>query len=298
MNARWIPILGFAALLALPLLAQETERKPREQTEEETARAAALGRLTDALLDFKQAEDLVVKAEVKHEAPGAVQGKGGMVIQMGVSTAGSGTPYEGRVEAWRDARGEMVILSDKDLPGFKMFVGLDRTVKQTTVEDRAPDLGQLERELGALLEGERLVRFVRNAELQPGVDALTGQITFKGTLSRKVIPGTGGDEFTSMFTPKVLRVEVELKISKLGRFDRMVAKVVRNNPMAGGMKRIRIMGGGFGQPPKPPAEEKEEKEAEGGSTTYTLRFSGKAPSERARLFKRTAKRLIEEAGGE
>jgi hypothetical protein len=101
-----------------------------------------------------------------------------------------------------------------------------------------------------------------------------------------------------MFTPKVLRVEVELKVSKLGRFDRLVAKVVRNNPMAGGMKHIRIMGGGFGQPPKPPVEENKKKEVEGGSTTYTLRFGEKAPSERARIFKRTAKRLIEEAGGE
>ena len=184
MNARWIPVLGFAALIALPLLAQDTEREAREPSEADTDRAAALGKLTDALLDFQQSDDLVVKAEVKHKGPEMLQGQGGMVIQMAVSTGGTGIPYEGKV----DKRGEMVLLSEKDLPGFKMFVGLDRTVRQTTFEQSAPDLTRLERELGALLEGDRFVRFVRNAELQPEVDPETGVITFKGNLSRKVIP--------------------------------------------------------------------------------------------------------------
>ena len=80
-----------------------------------------------------------------------------------------------------------------------------------------------------------------------------------------------------------------------GRLEQAAVTVTRNDPMRemmrGRMKGMRIQIGGAGAPPPPANDDEKKHDIEGGSTTYTLTFENRKPSERIQAFQRYVARL-------
>jgi hypothetical protein len=286
-----IPLLS----LSMGVLAQEAAEP--EVPEKGPSEPEAL--LAKAVHHYRHAESVVLRAAVKHEPARRQAGGGGAAGRVVIQISSGGMqapPFEGKVEAWRDRDGVTVVHSEKALPGFSLFVHPDRSIRRLTLEGQKRfSLDQLAAELVPLLDGPRLARHLDGADLRAQPDPATGDVLFSGEVSRKLVDvtRTGG---LGMMTPKVLRIEVDVLVSKEGRFRRIDLKVVRNDPSAEMMRRggigVRIQGAGG--PAQPPAKD-DEHEIEGGATAYSLVFGDFRPTMRARLFKEQMEALLAEA---
>lgn len=267
------------------------EKKKAEAEAEEDARAL----LAAALRTYKTEEHVFASATVKHKRK--QQGIAGAVV-IRSSMGETSEPYEGEVEAWRGPDGVTVLVSKDPLPGFALYVGRDRTVKELTFEDDKPGLSQLKAELEPLLDTSRFVRKVFDVDLARTVDPETGDITFSGEVPREIVKVTmpGGGLMFPGATAKVLKTTARLVVGKEGRFKSIAVDVTRNDPMAEAMRGR----GGFrvvvknGQPvPQKQKADEEKHDIEGGTTTYTIRFDRDGPSDRAKEFKKRVSALLD-----
>ena len=263
--------------------------------------------LTDAVLHFRAQHELVVRAQIKHEKAAAQAGGGGVAGGI-VILAGPGgvaaDPYQGVVEAWRDAEGITVISSEEKIPGFRIFASDKKTVKQITYEDKRPGLKQLETELTSMLEVDRFVQHVMAANTARKLKATvhdSGDVTFTGPIAREIVrPVSNTIEIQGFVVgnlgpqSRVLRAEATFVVTKDGRFRSVAIKLVRSDAMSGMLKGRGIIvqkGGGFVWPQEQ-KKKKEKHDVEGGSTTYTLTFGDNKPSAQAREFKKKILRTL------
>ena len=98
-------------------------------------------------------------------------------------------------------------------------------------------------------------------------------------------------------TPRVLRADVEMRLTKDGELKSTTVKVVRNDPtaamMGGGMIQVIVQGGAGGAiPVQPKGDNAKKDETEGKTTVYSLDFTKTKPSERATAFKREILRSL------
>jgi len=299
---------------------QAEEEKPRpktalEATEDEKEESVGARELFSAALHkLRRQRDVVVRAAIEHKQPEAeaknVNGPNGQQIRIVMNARMFGSnaePFEGAVEAWRDADGATVIVSAKDLPGFGLYMKGDRTVRRLTYEDEAPGLKQLKSELTSLLDGERMVKYLLEAKLGHLVDPATGDHVWSGNISKDLLPtvtnaiNKGGMRIMmGNMTPTVLRANVEMRLTKDGELKSTTIKVVRNNPaasmMGGGMVQVVVQGGG-GAPGwvQPQGGKGKKEQVEGKTTVYKLDFTKTQPSERATAFKREILRSLQAA---
>jgi hypothetical protein len=252
--------------------------------------------LTAALQKLKVADRVSAAVSVEHAPPeadnaqpGAPGGFGGAVITTQIM--GEAAPFEGRLEACREADGTTVLLSEKELPGFALYATEARAIERTTFEDDRFSLEQLRGELTAILDPAEFVRRIVDAKLTP-TRGESGTFTFRGKVDRDIVPATGGE---MAFTQgRVLGAEATLVVKADGTLASAAVKIVRSDVaremMRGpGMRQIMIMGGA----PMPPADDDKKHDIVGGSTTYTITFrEGAAMSDRAKAFKAEVERLL------
>ena len=277
-----------ALVLLLAAAASAQEPAPKEQDPNVL--------LTTALQRLKTAENVSAAVEVKHEPPeeeaNAQGGQGAMGILVQTEILGEAPPFEGRVEACRAADGTAVLLSEKELPGFALYVGEDRTVERTTLEEERFSLDQLKGELCALLDPAAFARRILDAKLEPTRDRATGAVTFRGKVDRDIVPATGGE--MSFLQGRVLDVHATLVVTADGALASAAIRITRSDPtremMRGGTRKIVIRGGPPGA--LPPADDDRKHDIVGGSTTYTLSFGKGGLSERGKAFRAEAERLI------
>jgi hypothetical protein len=251
--------------------------------------------LSMALRGPQTAKNLVVTATVEHAPPkdGGMFGAGATVV-FGGSGSGNAQPFEGTVEAFRMPDGSRIVVSRTRLPGFELYLSEGRTIERTTFADDRFSLAQLKAELGPLLDTGAFARRILDAKPAGRRDGT--RWIFEADVAKDIVrPTLSG----SPMSPRVLRVRAKLTVTGKGRLERAAVTVVRNDPvremMRGKMKGVRIQFGGAGAPPPPPPAEDDEKkhDIEGGSTTYTLTFESKEPSERIRVFEREIARLTD-----
>jgi len=286
--------------IALILLLATVSGRAQDEPNPEPAPDADL-LLSTALRRLALADAILADVDVKHE-PAEVQaaGPGGMgVVVIQRTVGGELPPFEGKVEAWRGADGTTVLASAAELPGFALCRMDGRTVERTTVEEERFSLDQLGTELTALLDTGAFARYVLDAKLEHTIDAETGGVTFRGEISRDVVPPTIGD--VPMMQSRVLATHVTLSVTPDGRLSRAEVKVTRNDPAREFMRhgrRMVVMGGGGGAVPMP-AEDEDDKKHDiiGGYTTYALVFREGEPSARAMAFKEEVKRLLAAGSG-
>ncbi len=257
--------------------------------------------LSTALQRLKTAESVSAAVEVKHEPPeaeaNAQGGPGGMGIIVGTGFMGEEAAFEGLLEACRTADGTAVLLSEKELPGFLLYVTEDRTVERTTFQEERFSLDQLRGELAALLDPGAFARRILDAKLEPSRDATTGAVTFRGKVARDIVPATGGE--MGFMQARVLDVHATLVVTQDGGLASAALKITRSDPAremmrGGGMKKIMIAGGAAGAVPLPSDDDRKH-DIVGGSTTYTLTFGKGGISERAKAFKEEVERLLRPA---
>lgn len=320
--------LAILILFAVPAFAQETE-KPKLALESGKATDAATPHemLASALLRFRNRKDLVVGARIRHKQPEAEAqapaGNNGAVRVMiqAVNGRTSQEPFEGKVEAWRDAGGTTVVVSDNELPGFGLYLSPERTIRRVTTEDRTPGTDQLRTELLSVMEGDRFAKQLMAAKLTHRLDEASGEHVWTGEVDKNIVRpvrATGQDpriaRFVGGMQPRVLRARIELRVSKASRIIGAKLTIVRNDPAREMMRgqviggRIIIRGlpgapGGPGQPGQPGTRDRElplgegdaeKHDIEGVSSIYTLDFSRKEASERAKAFKREILRALGE----
>jgi hypothetical protein len=301
-----------------PAPEKKTEKKAKtalERTaEEESAQATAQELLSMALLKLRKQREFVVRAHVKEKEPEAeAQPAGGGqagAVQIIMQAPGMGTeknPYTGKVEMWRDSDGVTVLVSEKEIPGFGLYILPDKTIRQVTFETEQPGLDTLKVELGSLLDGERFVSNVLKSDLAHRVDEATGDLIWSGKVPREIVrpvhaEATGPAAMIQMrMRPRVLKANVEVRLSKDGTLKQAQVRITRNDPtremMRGGFGgRVVIRGAGGGGawpvPEKKAGGDKEKHEIEGKSTIYTIDFTAQKASERAKAFKRAIQRAV------
>ncbi|MHC4137445.1 MAG: hypothetical protein ACYTDU_14585 [Planctomycetota bacterium] len=250
--------------------------------------------LSVALRGPQTTTNLVVTAKVKHEPPkdggmfGAAGGGGMVVVQR--SVGGSPKPFEGTVEACRMPDGSRIVVSKTQLPGFELHLTEACTIERTTFADERFTLDQLKAELGPLLDTGALAQRLLAAKLASRREG--GKWVFLGDVAKDIVHPTIG---MNPMNARVLRVRAKLTVSEKGRLEQAAITVIRNDPMRemmrGRMKGMRIQIGGAGAPPPPRDDDEKKHDIEGGSTTYTLTFEERQPSERVRAFQREVARL-------
>jgi len=251
--------------------------------------------LSVALRGPQTATNLVVTAKVKHEPPkdGGMFGGagGGAVITVQRSMGGSAEPFEGTVEACRMPDGSRIVVSKTPLPGFELHLSDDGAIERTTFADERFSLDQLKAELGPLLDTGALARRLLAAKLASRREG--AKWVFQGDVAKDIVRPTVG---VNPMNARVLKVGAKLTVSEKGRLEQAAITVTRNDPLREIMRGrggMRIQLGGAGAPPPPPEDDDKKHDIEGGSTTYTLTFEEKQPSERVRAFQREVARLRE-----
>ena len=198
---------------------------------DEQSDAAAKEALVSALKKMSQNEELVFRGSVSEKAkqvgPTTSDGMTVMVVQK---VAGSDpATWHGDLEVWQNAKGETVITSQKQLPGFGILDDGSRTLTSMTFEEKPFSLSQLGGELPQLLNWERLGTIVENAE-KIQQEAKDGSTVFRCELSKRLIrvSSTG---IGSIMAPKVLRIEGTFTLNKQGNLAALEFQVVRNDPL-------------------------------------------------------------------
>jgi hypothetical protein len=171
------------------------------------------------------------------------------------------------------------------------------------------------------MDGNRFSKHLMAAKLTHRLDEASGEHIWTGAVDKNIVRPvrvTGRDpriaQFTGGMRPRVLRAEIELRVSKTSRITGAKLTIVRNDParemmrgqVVGGRLIIRGLpgaGGGPGQPGQPGTRDRaipldddhdEKHDIEGISSIYTLDFSRKGASERAKAFKREILRALGE----
>jgi hypothetical protein len=250
--------------------------------------------LSKALRGPQIATDLVVTAKVKHEPPkdGGMFGGVGGAVMVTSTVVGATKPFEGTVEACRMSDGSRYVVSRTELPGFELYLGEGRTIERTTFADERFSLEQLKAELGPLLDPGAFARRILDAE--PAARREGTKWVFEGEVAKHIVHPTLD---ANPMSGRVLKVRAKLVVDEQGRLEQAAVTVTRNDPMRemmrGKMKGMRIQIGGAGGPPPPADDDEKKHDIEGGSTTYTLTFESRKPSERIRAFQRYVERLNE-----
>jgi hypothetical protein len=253
--------------------------------------------LSTALRRIKIEDSLAATVDVKHEPPEQPGGPAGMVVTTEIM--GEDPPFEGKVEALRDADGTAVLLSAAELPGFAIYAGQGRVVERTTFEESRFSLDQLRTEVLAMLDADAFTDRLLDAKLEPSRDAATGDLKFSGKVDRDIVPPTeGGNPFLQ---GRVLEAHASVVVTAEGGLKTCAIKITRSDPtreMMRGERRIIIRGGGGGVPPGllPPPDDDKKHDIVGGSTTYTISFSEGGPSDRMKAFRQEIERLLKAQG--
>jgi hypothetical protein len=130
---------------------------------------------------------------------------------------------------------------------------------------------------------------------------------FSGKVDRDIVrpvQRTGADPRLAAVLgvhPRVVRTEIELRLSNQGALRTVTLTVVRNDPQqellrgGGGIRRIIVQGGGQPKAQGKHADGDPKHEVEGASTIYRVDFTADRPSNRAKAFKREIRRVLDEA---
>jgi hypothetical protein len=307
------PLFGQDAPKAVPKTALETSEERAETPHEQ---------LASALMGYRNQKELVVRATVSEkdpvEKPGEQNVGGGIagfqvVIRNGAMNGAAAKPFQGELEAWRDSEGDLVILSRKALPGLAIFQSGKRTIQRHTTEGATPETKFLCAELQSIMDGIRLTKHALASKLTPKTNADTGEVVWSGEISKDVVRPVraNGDPRLAMvmeqFAPRVLKANIELRVSNKGKLREIKLSVVRNDPAremlkGGGLGRIVILGapgqpgkaGGIGRGLETNADA-EKHEIEGKTTVYEVEIETGGASERAKAFKRDMTRLTEDS---
>jgi len=290
-------------LLLAPLAAQdEPDPKAAELSPAEEANLL----LSRALRRYSNREEIVARVDVRHEEkplpqPGGLPpGAGGGVVMVQGGLAGR-EPFAGAVEAWRGADGAVVLVSERQLPGFALCLADGDVIQEVTTREGTIGLAQVKAELGALLDPDRFTRALLRARLTPQRDAAAGgDVTFKGEVSRDVVRRIGEGEMEGLMAKRALRAEAECVVTPQGDLVRATITIHHQDPLhemaAKGLRKVRIGAGGGIQVGEEEDDEADDgqHDVETGSTTYALEFGRGGPSERARAFREKARRLAGE----
>ena len=306
------------ALFPAPAGAQATdEMKERALRQEEDQESSPYEKLATALSDFKTAKRVVAQVTIGEQPPEAepepVAGPNGnrivMVQQVKIGGAGDREPYRGGVHVWREGKDEAVIVSEKALPGFGLYVTKQGTIRRETTRDRGFGTKTLEREILSLLDGERLFKHGLIAALEPKHDENTGATEWTGEIDKELLrsveaPGDAAmAEFVARTRPRVLKTKIRITVSKDGKITAMRLWVTRNDPgreMLARQGGFRVVLGGRGQPvpEKNAGKQADDKPIEGMTTVYAVRLQGGEPNERLKAFRREIKGVLERTKGD
>jgi len=292
-------------LLLLAPLGAQNEPGPQAGKLSPAEEASVL--LSRALRQYSNREEIVARVDVRHaEKPlpqpqGLPPGAAGGVVVLQGGPAGR-EPFAGAVEAWRGADGAVVLLSERELPGFALCLADGHAIQEVTTREGTLDLAQVKAELGALLDPARFTRALLHARLTPQGDAAAGgDVTFTGEVSRDIVRRIGDGEMAGLTAKRALRAEASCVVTPRGELVRATVTIHHQDPVremaAKGLRQVRFGAGAGGVQV---VEEEDDEAGDGkhdvetGSTTYVLEFGGGGPSERARAFREKARRL---AGG-
>jgi hypothetical protein len=278
----------------------------------EQSDAAAKEALVSALKKMSQNEELVFRGSVSKKAkqvgPTTSDGMTVMVVQK---VAGSDpATWHGDLEVWQNAKGETVITSQKQLPGFGILDDGSRALTSMTFEEKPFSLSQLGGELPQLLNWERLGTIVENAE-KIQQETKDGSTVFSCELSKRLIrvSSTG---IGAIMAPKILRIEGTFTLNKQGNLAALEFQVVRNDPLAEMLRggalsgaEIKVDGGKIPEGEvgdqirkaiddtlKPKAGENEPGAPQGKTTIYRLERTNKVSS-RAQRFAAHMRKLVD-----
>jgi len=270
--------------------------------------------LAEALTDLKSRASLVARILVKDEA--AAKAAGGAAGNVRITSAGPsgvrGKWFEGVLEAWRDKKGDLVLVSERRLPGFRVYVTGDGTFREEIYAEKRWVLSRIEKEIAAVLDAGRFSKWMlKKTDWRMRRDADTGNTIFEGKVSQRVASKEAsadaghpdGSLAVGGMEGRILRIEAKLILSPKNRFERIVLKLVRNDLMAEIIRASR-RGGGFvvrgPGAPVPPNPKAKDKPIEGKTTTYTIEYRESRASDDARAFRERMRKHIaaREARGE
>lgn len=277
-----IGIMGTAALLCAVLNASSVQEDDRA--------AANVEKLASAIEALAGEKEIVLSGSITVEEPDSGGGQHMIVINGGGS--GGGEEYTGPVEIWRTDGDELVIASREALPGFGYFDNGERTITRLTFEDIPIRASSLTSDLVALLDPDRLERYVRKADLDSKAGTIGDTIVFHGEISKRILRGGGGSPFQIM-SPQVLRVEAEFVLDEKMRLGSLEFIVVRSDPFAN-LRRKALEGELDGGIEITTNEKPDVSEDEGKRYIYTLKVSNKGPSDRAKALLKQVREMLKD----
>jgi len=276
-----LPALLLAVLL-VPLSGAGPGEAPEPAAPKEPPPSA---RLLAAIAKAGSGPFAVSGSVQRKKAAGGAMGGGVIVSRSG----GEKPPYEGRFHAWVPKREELVVVSPRALPGFEIFRSDDGDVTRITYESDAPSVAELRNDLVALLDTDRLAKWLGRAELEAVTDEETGAVRFSGEAPRRLVP-TRSSGPMGIMKDRILRIEVALELTAEGRLAEAEFRVVRADPLPELLRKGKAFGpGGLPFEPPEPGEERE-----GPTAVYRLEWTGTEPAPRARSFHRAAAALLAE----
>jgi hypothetical protein len=228
-----------------------------------------------------------------------VQAKGQALITTTFAFNGAGseaTPFTGRFEAWRTDAGELVIVSEKALPGLGVYLSGDRRVVRTTFEDKILSPSALSGDLPQLLDFAALKKYAADGT---GLKSATKdrQYTFRLPLSPRLLRGTG-EPAGAVPKPEVLGVEASFVCPESGGIRSLQFKVLRSNPWAAILEKekgkgpIPVEGVNSEAFQKLVLDQLGAKLKEGKATTFTLTVGTGEPSARVKEFAATMRKEL------
>ena len=244
--------------------------------------AAGAGSALVPILEQAAAQDLVLRGRATVDEP-AADGAGTMVVTVG----GASQPeFQGELEVLRDKRGELLVASTRVVPGIVVH-DLDGTqLIQTLHADEAVGAEVTASDLSALCDLGRLARALARQEIR--VDSSKDGTTYRTKLPKGYLRSAGGP--VQMLQPKVLSIDVTIRVDGKQQLSGLVFSVMRTDPTAA--MRERAMGGGGAIELDAGSELPEH---EGATRVYDLKVAA-AASERARAALADMRRAATEAG--
>lgn len=241
----------------------------------------ALGRLQEEV-------SYTLAVTVSEQEP-AVAAGGGIAMIVGAG-AGDGAPFEGDLDVWKPAVGELVLASVAPLPGLEMRVDGDVVLTRTTVADVPLSAARIRSDLLTLLDFERLTDRLGRTSLDVESDAQTGEFRIAGELPAKLIRSGDGSPMAFM-QPSVLRIEAVFVLAEDHSLRSMKFTVVRNDPTAAMRRMAMEQGGGNIRLNSAPQASDEE----GTISVYEVRVQNGPPSVRAKAFRKQAQEIADQA---
>jgi hypothetical protein len=233
--------------------------------------------LLKALKQLNGAQGFRLQGSVSKQEAEDDEGMGGGGMQVMMPGMGP-EPFTGRFGVYRPEKGETLVTSKSDLPGFTLYELDEHRISRQTFEDAPAGVGQLGNDVSSLFSLQKVIRAVKRAKLEKQVDKASGTTTFKGQLTKRLIrAGGGGGGMMAMFAPKVLKVVGRWKIDAKGNLVEIRYEVQRTDPMAA--LQAKAMNGEQIDP-STAMEDMEDDETAGPTSVYTFKVKSGAPSKR------------------